>query len=70
MKIWDTSIGDAEDPTGVVYDNQLGDGKNSSLITSLAGGEIVIHEGGKKNALHAAQSARPPTEGIAAEENG
>ena len=38
IKIWDKNNNDL-----IVYDNQYGDGDNSSLTTQIAGGSIVIH---------------------------
>ncbi len=43
IKIWDKDNGDA-----VVYDNQLGDADDSYTGTDLGGGNIAIHDGGKK----------------------
>ena len=45
VKIWDLSIGDAETPGVLVYDNQPDDDDDAPVTTELQGGSIKIHTG-------------------------
>ncbi len=55
IKIWDKGNGDA-----LVYDNQPGATEDSYAGTGLGGGNIVVHDGRKRNARESLE-ARPET---------
>lgn len=61
IKIWDAA-------GSVVYDNQLGAGDDAEATTTLSGGSIVIHDGGKSGPASARTSTPPEVQSGETEE--